>query len=65
MRISEYISTIEFDTFKLYHREFKPFEAKLYDYIDYEQTEIRNEKVLNSIVDIDKNLNPTFTFVAS
>ncbi|WP_264550766.1 DUF6985 domain-containing protein [Flavobacterium sp. N2038] len=65
MRISEYISTIEFDTFKLYYREFKPFEAKLYDFVDYEQAEIRNDKVLNSIVDNDQNLNLTFTLIAS
>jgi hypothetical protein len=65
MRISEYISTIEFDSFKLYYREFKPFEAKLYDYVEYERIEIRNSKVLNTIVDKDRNLNPTFTLIAN
>jgi hypothetical protein len=65
MRISEYISAIEFDTFKLYHREFKPFEATLYDYVDYEQTEIRNDLVLNSIVDNDQKLNLSFSLIAS
>ncbi|MBC7450095.1 MAG: hypothetical protein H7259_01250 [Cytophagales bacterium] len=65
MTIFEYLKEINFDTFKLYYREYKYSDYVFFDFANTSELLNQNQKIENSIINDDGLINSTFTHVTT